>query len=75
MCYFSINQIISWRFWGFDFLETLLVHIAFYFHKTMVGEIDTTSIEPVRVGVSLFDDKGDSDKFLPARNKVRLESN
>ncbi|GAU46136.1 hypothetical protein TSUD_192960 [Trifolium subterraneum] len=39
----------------------------------MVGEIDTTSIEPVRVGVSLFDDKGDSDKFLPARNKRDYE--
>jgi len=36
----------------------------------MVGEIDTTSIEPVRYGVSLFDDKGDNKKFLP-RNKVR----
>ncbi|XP_045790332.1 myosin heavy chain, fast skeletal muscle-like [Trifolium pratense] len=39
----------------------------------MVGGIDTTSIEPVRVGVSLFDDKGDSDKFLPARNKRDYE--
>ncbi|PNX75802.1 hypothetical protein L195_g031744 [Trifolium pratense] len=39
----------------------------------MVGEIDTTSIEPVQVGVSLFDDKGDSDKFLPARNKRDYE--
>ncbi|KEH31977.1 putative transcription factor bZIP family [Medicago truncatula] len=38
----------------------------------MVGEIDTTPIEPVRHGVSLFDDKGDNKKFLP-RNKRDYE--
>lgn len=38
----------------------------------MVGEIDTTSIEPVRHGVSLFDDKSDPKKFLPTWNKVKI---
>ncbi|KAI5416639.1 uncharacterized protein LOC127135253 [Lathyrus oleraceus] len=39
----------------------------------MVGEIDTTSIEPVRHGVSLFDDKSDPKKFLPTWNKRDYE--
>ncbi|CAI8610106.1 unnamed protein product [Vicia faba] len=39
----------------------------------MVGEIDTTSIEPVRRGVSLFDDKTDPKKFLPTWNKRDYE--
>lgn len=38
----------------------------------MVGEIDTTSIEPVRNAVSLFGDKGDQKKNSHNNsNKVR----
>lgn len=54
-------MIISWRFWGFDFPETLVVHIIF--SKIMGGEVDTTSIE---------DKCGDQKKLPPTRSKVRF---
>lgn len=53
-------------------IHTIYYILHIYFHKTMVGEIDTTSIEPVRHGVSLFDDKTDPKKFLPTWTKVKI---